>query len=324
MIDPLPDLRPHIEKIARRILGEPNRELSKKQQLRFGQNGSLSLEIKGNKRGQWYDHEAKHGGGPWELLTRKGGMANGAAIKWLQSELGIEIENASTGARKPVATYDYRDERSNLVSQVCRFEPKTFRQRQPDGKGGWIWSTKGLQRVPYRLPELIAAPADCTVFIVEGEKDVDRLTSIGLVATCNPGGAGKWRPAFNKFFKGREVAVLPDNDDAGRNHARSVAANLAPLVTSVRILELPGLPPKGDVSDWLAAGGDTEELQRLAVKAPAFAPKDREETARSDCVIPTEFSDDQLALDFAEKHAAALLYVASRQVVHLDRLALAC
>ena len=94
-----PDLRPDVAEIARRILGEPNKQLSTRQQLRFGTNGSVSVEIAGPKRGQWYDFEVQQGGGPWELLTVKGGMANGAAVKWLRSQLGIEIPQAAKGAR---------------------------------------------------------------------------------------------------------------------------------------------------------------------------------------------------------------------------------
>jgi hypothetical protein len=266
VIKHLADLGPHIAEIARGILGEPNERLSTRTQLRFGTNGSVAVEIAGQKRGQWYDHEAETGGGPWDLLIVKGGMTDGAAIEWLRSVLGIEI------SRDPVAVYDYHDERGTLLFQVCRFEPKTFRQRKPDGKGGWIWSVRGLRRVPYRLPKLITAPADCTVFVGEGEKDCDWLASLGLIATCNPGGAGKWRSEFNKFFKKRDVVIVADNDNAGREHAQSVAANLAPVAASVRILELPGLLPKGDVSDWLDTGGTREELEQLAHEAPLYQP----------------------------------------------------
>jgi putative DNA primase/helicase len=138
MTGPLTDLGPWIADISCRVLGEPNRLLSTRQQLRFGSNGSVAVEIDGAKRGQWFDHEAGVGGGPWELLTIKGRMTNGAAGKWLQSELGIEIKPAAHTSRHMVATYDYRDESGNLLSQVCRFEPKDFQQRRPDGKGGWI------------------------------------------------------------------------------------------------------------------------------------------------------------------------------------------
>jgi putative DNA primase/helicase len=305
-----PDLRPHVGEIARRILGEPNKRLSNQTELRFGRNGSVSVEIAGNKRGQWYDHEEQQGGGPWELLTVKGGMANGAAFEWLRSELGIEIPHASKGARDRVATYDYRDERGDVLFQVCRFAPKDFRQRRPDGRGGWIWSTKGVRQVPYRLPELLAAPTDQPVFVVEGEKNADRLASIGLVTTCNPGGVGKWLSSYAVFFRGREMVVLPDNDDAGLDHARSVAANLVPVASSVRILELPDLAPKGDVSDWLAAGGTAEQLHNLAAAARVCSLA-TEEFARPDSATPPEFSDEALALEFADRHADELRHVAA-------------
>ena len=281
----MPDLRSHTEDIARRLLGRPNEHLSTHDQLRFGTNGSVAVEIGGAKTGCWYDHENGVGGGPWDLLRVKGDLVDGKAVDWLRSELGIEI-----GPRKAkvspriVATYDYRDERGELLFQVVRFDPKDFRQRRPDGSGGWIWQVKGTRQVPHRLPELNAAAPDALVYIPEGEKDVGKVAKLGLVATCNPGGAAKsctdgkpgkpkWRPELNQFFRGRDVVVLPDNDDAGRDHARAVAANLAPVAARVRILELPGLKSKGDVSDWLDAGGTREELEGLAAEAPDFQPQ---------------------------------------------------
>jgi putative DNA primase/helicase len=308
-----PDLRQRIGEIARALLSEPNKLLSTRRQLRFGTNGSLAVEIDGPKRGQWYDHEEEHGGGPLALLTVKGRMTNGAAVEWLQSVLGIRVaRTAASRVREPIAIYDYRDEHSSLLFQVCRFGPKkTFAQRAPDGNGGWRvntegkWTIAGVRRVVYRLPELLAAPADQLVFVVEGEKDVDRLASLGLVATCNPGGAGKWRARYAVFFQQRDVVILPDNDDAGRDHARSVAANLEPFTASVRLLELPNLPPKGDISDWFAAGGNLEELLKLAAEAPAFL------AMVEDGATPPEFSDDALARQFTETHATDLRYVAS-------------
>jgi hypothetical protein len=308
------DLRPHIETIAREILGEPNERLSTRTQLRFGTNGSVAVEIAGENRGEWYDHEEESGGGPWELLTVKGGMANGDAIGWLRSR-EIELKPA-----RIVAIYDYRDERGELLFQVCRFAPKTFRQRRPDGK----WSVKGLRRVPYRLPELIATP-DCIVFVVEGEKDADRLASLGLVATCNPGGAGKWQPRYAEFFRGRDVVILVDNDDAGRDHARSVARNLTPVAARVRIPELPGLAPKGDVSDWLDAGGTREALERLSADAPVFSPEDgAEAVADQGADLDDEAEIARLAklprLQYEREREAAAQKLGIVRVTVLDRL----
>jgi len=171
-----------------------------------------------------------------------------------------------------VAQYDYRDEAGELLFQVVRFDPKDFRQRRPKLGGGWDWSVKGVRVVPYRLPQLLAEPARFVV-VAEGEKDVDNLARLGVLATCNAGGAGKWMAEHTKFLLGRHVIVLADNDEAGRNHAHKVALTLQGIAASVRVVELPGLPPKGDVSDWLAAGGTKDELGRLVEATPVWTPE---------------------------------------------------
>ena len=180
----------------------------------------------------------------------------------------------SNGKPRIVAQYDYRDEASNVLFQAVRFDPKDFRQRRPKPGGGWDWSVKGVRVVPYRLPELFAEPTRPTV-VAEGEKDCDNLARIGVLATCNAGGAGHWTADHSAFFRGRRVIVLADNDEAGRNHAQQVAQSLHGIAESVRIVELPGLPAKGDVSDWIAAGGTKEELNRLAEAAPVWTPDAR-------------------------------------------------
>jgi hypothetical protein len=150
-----------------------------------------------------------------------------------------------------------------------RFEPKDFRQRRPDGTCGWTWNVKGVRPVPYRLPELIEALAgDRPVVVVEGEKDADALARWNVPATCNAGGAGKWHTALNEHFRGADVVILPDNDPAGKNHSADVAANLAGIARQVRVVELQGLPPKGDVSDWIAAGGTADEFWHLVETIP--------------------------------------------------------
>jgi hypothetical protein len=282
----LPDISHHMGEIARRILGPPNDQLSTREQLRFGNNGSICIETGGSKNGTWYDYEKQIGGGPWQLLNVKGGMVNGVAAGWLKTELGINVEMPKPRSRpRIVATYDYRDEHGELLSQVCRLQPKDFRQRRPNGNGGWTWKVKGVRQVPYRRPELLASSPDATTFVAEGEKDADKLATLGLVSTCNAGGAGKWRREFAAFFRDRDVVVLPDNDDAGMVHARMVAANLAPVAKSVRIVEMPDLLPKGDVSDWLAAGGTREQFERLVVAAPLFQPS-------SDADVPSDAQTD--------------------------------
>jgi putative DNA primase/helicase len=279
----MPDLTRHIGDIARRLLGEPNKALSTRSQLRFGNYGSTAVEITGKRAGEWYDHEEKVGGGPSEFLRLKGGLVDEDIPAWLECELGIPQAKAANGqdrssALRIIAAYDYSDEHGELLFQVCRLHPKTFRQRRPDRKGGWVWDTKGVRRVPYHLRVLVAAAAEANgkpwrVYIVEGEKDADRLrTDWGLTATTNPGGAGKWRGQYNRYFAGADVVIIPDNDESGREHARDVAANLAPVAASVHVLDLQGVPKKGDISDWIADGGSQSDLETLVEITPPFQP----------------------------------------------------
>ncbi len=179
-------------------------------------------------------------------------------------------QNKGSNNLKIDTTYDYRNENGELLYQVVRVVPKKFRQRRPDGKGDWIWNLNGVRRVLYRLPELLAADPSSMVFVCEGEKDADRLSALGLVATTNSGGAGKWRAEYAESLRGSHVCLLSDNDEAGGNHCGAVASSLSGIAASVRIVKLPNLPDKGDVSDWLDAGGTAEQLTALAAGAPLW------------------------------------------------------
>jgi predicted ArsR family transcriptional regulator len=181
---------------------------------------------------------------------------------------------APNRGRRIAATYDYRDEKHHLLFQIVRYEPKDFRQRRPDGRSGWAWNMKGVRRVLYRLPQLQAADSNAWVFITEGEKDANAFACHGLVATTNPGGAGKWKHVEDASLVGRHVAIIPDADEAGRKHALDVANRLCRRAADVRIVELPGVPDKGDVSDWLAAGHSPEELLELVKHTPSFVKEE--------------------------------------------------
>jgi putative DNA primase/helicase len=170
-----------------------------------------------------------------------------------------------------VASYPYLDEQGQHLFDVVRFEPKTFRQRRRDpATNRYVYSTAGVRRVLYRLPALLAAHPDSTIWVVEGEKDVHALEAQGLVATCSSGGAGKWKGVSDYVtpLLDRDVIVIPDNDEPGRAHARDIVQSLIGVARFVRLLELPDLPEKGDVSDWLAIeGNDAERLCMLAESA---------------------------------------------------------
>jgi hypothetical protein len=170
--------------------------------------------------------------------------------------------------KKQIAAYPYTNEEGQLLYEVIRYQPKAFSQRRPNGNG-WVWSVQGIRRVPYRLPELVEAISEeRLIFVVEGEKDCDNLADLGIPASTNAGGAGKWSDELAVWFAGADVVVIPDREEPGRRHAEQVAGSLNGVARRVRVLEL----PVKDVSDWIEAGGTSEELYKLAEAAPVWKP----------------------------------------------------
>jgi hypothetical protein len=203
----------------------------------------------------------------------------GCNVNSICASLGIKVSDLfpakpkTNGGREISDTYDYRDESGQLLFQAVRYVPKDFRARRPDGKGGWLWNLD-VHRVIYRLPETKAAiERGETIYVAEGEKDCDALAGKGFAATCNVGGAGKWRPAYNSIFKGATVCIVADKDAPGRNHAADVAANLKPVAKTVRVIELPdrGQAVK-DAYDFFSAGGTAADLNALCYAAPEWIP----------------------------------------------------
>ncbi|MGB9435895.1 MAG: AAA family ATPase [Candidatus Acidiferrum sp.] len=168
--------------------------------------------------------------------------------------------------KRIVATYDYENEKGELLYQVVRFDPKSFAQRKPTQDGGWEWNLNGVRRVLYRLPELMLADS---VTVTEGEKDADALRAIGITATTNVSGAGKWKDEYSECFRAKRVVIAPDRDEAGRKHSQQVAASIAGKAASVAICEM----PEGfkDVSEFLARCSK-EALLDLLAKATLWTP----------------------------------------------------
>jgi 5S rRNA maturation endonuclease (ribonuclease M5) len=192
----------------------------------------------------------------------------GCSIDAICSALGIAKRDlfADSNSRDIIATYDYADANGALLYQVVRFAPKDFRQRRPDGLGGWTWNLNGTRRVLYRLPELRAAiGAGKRVFVVEGEKDVAAVERAGYTATCNSGGAGKWRPEYSADLKGADVVIVADKDAPGRAHARDIARLLDGVASRVVTVEA---AEGKDVTDHLAAGRKLAELVSVTLSAP--------------------------------------------------------
>ena len=241
-IDPLANA---MKDVALAFFGEPNKSLSTPTEWRWGNRGSLSIDI---EKGVWIEHGHNPGGGVLDLIKVKKGLEKPEAILWMETEGFLPKTNGAGSIRpKIVATYDYVDDAGTRLFQVCRLDPKSFRQRRSDGNGGWTWKLGDVRRTIYRLPQVIAAvEARQTIYIAEGEKAVHAIEGLGLIGTCCPGGAMKWRKEFSATLAGASVVILPDFDQPGQDHAADVARSLQGTASSVRVLMLPNLPVKGD------------------------------------------------------------------------------
>ena len=279
---PLPDL------LARLGLGD---RAKKSARCPFHEDGSNSFSVfQHNGANFWKCHAGCGNGDEITFLEKHEELSRGDAIRRFCELAGVNGNGdrsaplsrpasptvdaaAATATKTPAgketpsktiaATYDYSNEAGKLLFQCVRYTPKDFRQRQPDGRGGWTWNLQGVRLVPYRLPEVLKAGE---VFICEGEKDADTLTALGFTATTSPLGAGKWRADYTPHFAGKGVVIVPDNDKPGKEHAEQVARALHGVAASVRVL----LMPEGvkDVSEYAETFNDTAEAaERLSVMA---------------------------------------------------------
>jgi hypothetical protein len=337
------DLAAIIEPVARTLLGEPNARLSSKRELRFGSRGSVAVAL---ESGTYFDHEQQRGGGVLDLIEHQTGLLGPERFKWLTDNgFGFERrEEPQPQPRKPnggnghadsappvgrasgpprgtiEAVYPYHDEVGELLFEVVRYrDPRGFRQRRPNGKGGYIWSTSGTRQVIYRLPDILEQIALFhIIFVVEGEKDAENLWRIGIPATCNAGGVGKWSDELSASFVGADVIIIPDHDPQkkhpksgapmfhsdgrpilpGQDHAHAVAASLIETAGRVRYLDLaqhwPQMPDKGDVSDWLAAGGTADALYALVDQAVDWSPELTEPVIDIPVVFPFPINGEEI------------------------------
>ena len=229
--------RDQIELVAKFFYGEPNKAQSSRDELRFGRNGSKSINL---RKCLWYDHEEEIGGDTFALIKHVLAADDHTVFRWLDEhgvaaqQLNGESHNRAEASRdlsrrfRIVKTWSYTDEAGTELFEVCRKESgkiadtgkpaKTYVQRHKTLEG-FEYSIKGIRQVPYRLPELIEAIKQGTqVFITEGEKCADAIIALGGTATCNAMGAGKWPDELLPFFRGAEIVVLADNYEPGGKH----------------------------------------------------------------------------------------------------------
>jgi hypothetical protein len=210
-------------------------------------------------------------------------------IEHFAARAGVPMPTAPSDrdGKRVEAIYSYSDSAGDERYQVVRYREasgkKTFRIRRPDGEG-WAWSLGDVEPIPYNLASITHSDPDSPVWIVEGEKDADRLAELGQVATCNHGGTGQttlWE-RFAPYVRDRDLYIVPDNDPAGRDHALKVAGYVFPHARMVKVVDLPGLPAKGDASDFLDLGHTFEDLDRIAKTCVPWSPEQAEADAELD------------------------------------------
>jgi putative DNA primase/helicase len=343
------DLKRYCQSACVNLWGEPDQRT--KRELRWNGGDSYGYRSFNLRKRSWYDAGAQLGGSTLQLAAYALGKVTKplrgpdliAAWQFAFDQKWIPDpppQKKNGGGRPVIATYPYHDENAALLFEVVRFDTsdpeERFRQRQPDGKGNWIWNIKGVRRVLYRLPQLIAAvKAGERVLVSEGEKDANTAVKLGYAATTMPGGIGKWRGEYDEFFRNADVVVVSDNDPQlkdpktggpqfhpdgkpklpGQDHAAKLAKRLSKVAQRVRVIMF----PVKDLSDWVAGGGNHEQLDEMIEQTLAIEAKTLDEVTEA----KTESAglEDSVALAFAGQHADQLRYVAkSSQWMRWDGL----
>ena len=237
-------------------------------------SGALHAE-----REVWYDHVAKEGGDAIELIIKAKNMTFLEANEFLGDHYGLAVKKtAKPAGGRIVAEYIYVDSDGIPLHKKIRYEPKSFSQEHftPDG---WRPGLGGVETVLYNLPRVLEAiKLGKAVFIVEGEKDADNLAGLGLCATTQTNGAGKWEKRYTEALKGcKAVCIIADKDEVGRKAAQDLAAELSGAVPAVKVIEV---PTGKDASDWIEAGATAADVAELARKAKSWRPGRTKELAK--------------------------------------------
>ena len=240
---------------------------------RIGNKGSLSLDL---NKDCFYDHEHSKGGGVFDLIQHLGRASNAQEAAQFLEDNGL-IENkrcASPKSKKPLREHIYVDGSGKNVRKSVKYTDGSWKQFRWTEES-WKPGVKGVPNPPYGLYRLLNDPEDYLCFIFEGEKDVERAWKFGLSATCNSGGANNWKTEQSEWLKDRKICIVPDNDEAGKKHAKSVEHSLKKLEIDCFILweYTSDLPEKGDFSDWMDLNNNDYEgflsLAEQAAKRPA-------------------------------------------------------
>ncbi len=258
-----------MEKDGMKLIGAGTRKMAL---CAFHQERTPSLSVN-IETGLFFCFGCRVGGSVIDYIAKKTGRPTGDVFKELAGQLERD-GNTTPAIGTPTATYVYRNQLGEEVFRVLKFigadGKKTFRQQRRENKL-WSWGMEGVQRVLYRLPEILTAK-NAPVAIAEGEKDADNLVRFGFNATTNVGGAGKWMEGYAEYLANRDVILFGDNDEPGQNHVKKVIELLDGKVRSIRSVVIP--PPYKDVSEFLTQFGaidaGSEALEALIARAPVL------------------------------------------------------
>ncbi len=229
---------------------------------KFHQEKTASMSVN-LERGVFFCFGCQRGGSVVDWIALRDGKDPAEVLRELSAKLG---NGASNGAPKgkpaedlgePTAVYVYRDELGQPVYRVLRYEPKTFKQqRKLAGVDAWAWGMENVQRVLYRLPEVLASKDGEPVWLTAGEKDVATLVAMKFNATTNVGGEASWSEGYVQWLEGRDVVICGDQDAPGAKWVTKVVESLDGKAKRVRVVTIPS--PDKDVSDYRARFGSSE------------------------------------------------------------------
>lgn len=226
-------------------------------------NPSMSVDT---EKGLWKCFAGCGGGSVIDLIAKFENLSIGEVLKgtdtppttrWKPPESKNENQDAVAKVEK---VYSYQDALGKEVYQVLRYVPKTFRQRRPDGKGGWVWSMDGVNRVLYRLPMVLKSQ---TVALAEGEKDAENLTRLGWCGTTHVSGSKNWLDAYSETLSGKDLLLFHDNDKAGEEWKNQVFDSCAGKCKTIRVVSIP--KTFKDVSDYIDSFAN-ESAARTAIE----------------------------------------------------------
>lgn len=242
--------------------------------VRWGAKGNKNPAFSYSpNKDMWHDHKSGNGGQLASLYHfYKDDMAGFVTEADHQKQYGAakpkaELPKPESQPKYKILKqtfYDYTDQFGNKVYQVVRNllddQSKTIWQRHFEGASKrWVNGLSGVALYPYNLAK-ITTNKDQIIYVVEGEKCADKMTEMGFLATTNNGGAGNWKADLNRWFAGRDIVIIPDNDQTGTNHANKVTEQLKDVAKTIRRIILPVELPGEDIYDWFVIYGGTKDI----------------------------------------------------------------